>query len=189
VTGSCEAAVSGRAKDGLPLDPRAFAALVHPHLPRLYRYAARLCRHPEQAADLAQDALVKAFERQDRYDPARPILPWLLTLVRNACIDRVRSFDPIREAARRGDLDVTGVPGSSDPGDAAVAAERATVVEAALARVPVDQRSCLVLYHVEGLTLDEIADAEGVPVGTVKSRLFRGRQALADALGDRARDL
>ena len=165
-----------------------FTELVRPHLPRLYAYALRLCCDRDAASDISQDGLVKAYQNFAAYDPSRPVLPWLLTLVRHAFIDRVRSFDPLRTAD---DADDPAFPmaGGVDPSHAASSAERAAIVERALQAVPVDQRSCLVLYHVEGLTLEEISDAEGIPVGTVKSRLHRGRAALAEALGDRVNDL
>ena len=162
-------------------DPDAFAALVRPHMARLYRYALRMCGDPDAASDIAQDALLRAFERIASYDPARPVLPWLITLVRHAFVDRVRSFDPLRgadEAEGEGPL-----PSRSDPVDQASHAETANAIEGALKELPVDQRSCVVLYHVEGRSLEEISESEGVPIGTVKSRLFRGRQALAERLG------
>lgn len=168
-----------------PGDRRAFLDLVRPHLARLHRYACRLCADENAGADLAQDALVKAYERISSYDPARPILPWLLALVRNTFIDRVRSFDPLRAAADAVDGDLSLPSPGDGPERARLAVERRRMVDAALARIPVDQRSALILFHVEGLSLEEVAEAEGVAVGTVKSRLFRGRAAMADLLKDR----
>lgn len=159
---------------------REFADQVREHLPRLYRFALHLCRNPDAAQDCAQDAIVRAFERRDAYDPSRPLLPWLLTLVRNLCIDRARAFDPLRHG--EGDDETDRQEGCGDPIPVIASVEMGTHLERALRLLPFEQRSALLMYHVEGLTLEEIAEAEGVAVGTVKSRLFRGRRALAQAL-------
>jgi RNA polymerase sigma-70 factor (ECF subfamily) len=179
--------VGRRARQGIG-NADAFAERVRPHLPRLYRYALRLCRDRDAAADIAQDGVLKAFENVERYDPSRPILPWLLALVRNTFIDRTRAFDPLRAAADAEDESVHHRT-APDPADKVSGAERAARVDEALARLPLEQRSCVVLYHVEGLTLEEIAAAEGVPVGTVKSRLHRGRAAMAEMLADVVKEL
>jgi len=149
------------------------------HLPRLYRYAVRLCGSADVASDAVQEAVSRALERCDQYDPARPLLPWLLTLVRHAVVDRSRAFDPTRHAD---DVDSCGqsvLPQGQDPLEDVARAEEAALVGAALSRLPLEQRSAVVLFYVEGLTLDEVAAAEGVPVGTIKSRLHRGREAIA----------
>jgi RNA polymerase sigma-70 factor (ECF subfamily) len=159
---------------------REFADQVREHLPRLHRFALHLCRDPDVAYDCAQDAVVRAFERWDSYDPSRPLLPWLLTLVRNLCIDRARAFDPLRHG--EGDEETERQEGGGDPLPVIVSAELGTLLDRALGTLPLEQRAAVLLYHVEGLTLEEIAGSEGVAVGTVKSRLFRGRKALAEVL-------
>jgi len=153
---------------------------VGPHLARVHAYARRLAG-PDAGPDLAQEALVRAFERQGSFESGRPVLPWLLALVHNLHVDRRRAFDPIGVADDAdGDRDLCAPAG--DPEAAVAGAEVSGLVENALARLPVDQRSCVVLYHVEGLSLEEVSEAVGVPVGTVKSRLSRGRHALAEML-------
>jgi RNA polymerase sigma-70 factor (ECF subfamily) len=127
--------------------------------------------------------MVKAFRSRGSYDPSRPILPWLLAFVRNTSIDIRRSFDPLRDSGGA-DPDTLDNPGSAgtDPLAGADSEERRAAVEKALANLPVDQRSTVVLFYMEGLSLEEVAAAEGVAVGTVKSRLFRAREHLAELL-------
>jgi len=149
------------------------------HLPRLYRYAVRLCGSKDLAQDAVQDAVSRALEHSDHYDPARPLLPWLLTLVRHSVVDRSRAFDPIRHADDVDSCAPSILAQGGDPAEVVANAEQTARVEAALARLPIEQRSAVVLFYLEGLTLDEIASAEGVPVGTIKSRLHRGREAMA----------
>jgi len=164
----------------------AVANGIPEHLPRLYRYAVRLCGSPDVARDAVQDAVSRALERSAQYDPARPLLPWLLTLVRHSVVDRSRAFDPIRRADDVDSCAPSILPQGLDPAEVVARAEEAARVEAALARLPIEQRSAVILFHVEGLTLDEVAAAEGVPVGTVKSRLHRGREAMAVYLSQSA---
>ncbi len=164
----------------------AFNAGLRSSLPRLYRYAAHLCRSREAASDAVQDAVLRALERRESYDPGRPLLPWLLTLVRHAVVDRARSFDPFRRSA---DLDLIPPQESgagSDPARAAATVQAAARIQAALERLPLEQRSSVVLFYLEGMTLDEIATIEDVAVGTVKSRLHRAREALVSLLGPEA---
>jgi len=158
----------------------AFFLRVREHQAVLYRYALRLAGRPDAAADLAQEALVKAFLRMSSYDQSRPLLPWLLAILRNIFIDSKRGFDPLRDA----DHVQPEQPAEPhhDLSETASAAERSEAVQRAILTLPFDQRSAIILYHLEGRTLDEIAEAEGVPVGTVKSRLYRAREALGKVL-------
>jgi len=166
-----------------PGDADAFNDGLRACLPRLYRYACRLCPSREAAADVVQDAVLRALERRAAYDPARPLLPWVLTLVRHAVVDRARSFDPFRRSTDIDDLPQGALGAAADPARSVATVQASARIQAALDRLPLEQRSAVILFYLEGLTLDEIAGVEDVAVGTVKSRLHRAREALAALLG------
>jgi RNA polymerase sigma-70 factor (ECF subfamily) len=158
-------------------DERAFAELVSRYSERLWGVAVRTLRHPEDASDAVQEALVAAFRRAGTYRGDASVRTWLHRILVNACIDRIRHERarttvplPDRELqARRPDL----------------ATELVTrlAVDDALAALPVDQRVAVVLVDVQGWPVLEVAEILEVPPGTVKSRCARGRARLAVLLG------
>lgn len=161
-----------------------FVERTRPHWARLHRFAARLCGNADRAADLVQEALLRAFRARERYDGRQPIAPWLLTIVRNACWDELRAAGRRPESPLQDD-DLTA---DADP-DAlsrVLVTEKVLRLEEHLAALPAEFREVLLLVVLEGLTYDEAAVVIGAPVGTVRSRLFRGRAQLAARLaGDR----
>jgi RNA polymerase sigma-70 factor (ECF subfamily) len=141
-------------------------------LPRLRRFARNLTRNPHDADDVVQIAIERALTRLDQWHRDARLDSWLFRIVRNAWIDEVRS------RARR---DALFAP--EEAGDAiGVAAMDREVdrlsVEAAMARLPEEQRSAVSLVLVEGLPYKEAALVLDVPIGTLTSRLARGREAL-----------
>ena len=157
-------------------DRDAFGTLVGLHRDRLYAVAVRTLGDREEAADALQDALLSAYRAAAGYRGEARVSTWLHRVVVNACLDRAR-----RRAVRPTvPLPDTGVAVERDVlGDRETALE----VQAALAALPPDQRTALVLVDLQGLPVDEAARVLGVPVGTVKSRCSRGRARLAVALG------
>lgn len=159
-----------------------FAEHTRPHWVRMHRFAVRLCRDRDRAADLVQESLVRAFRARDRYDGRQPLAPWLLAIVRNVC------WDQLRAAGRRPEtpLDDDDLVGDADP-DAlarALATERTDRLEVHLASIPEEFREMLILIAMEGLSYEEAAFVVGAPIGTVRSRLFRARAALRKILLD-----
>jgi len=145
-------------------------------LPRLRRFARTLTRHAQDADDLVQIAVERALRRIDQWRPDASMSSWLFGIVRNAWIDesrarqrRSRLFAP-EEAAGQ-----VGVPAVDH------AAELLSI-RAALERLPDDQRLAVGLVLVEGLSYKEAAQVMGVPIGTLTSRLARGRLALESML-------
>jgi RNA polymerase sigma-70 factor (ECF subfamily) len=180
-----------RAQQG---EVRAFEALVGAHLPLVRRFARAFARNDDEAADLAQEALVKVYRSIRSYGFQSAFSTWLYAIVRNVFLDGARSRVGKERAAEQ-PLErrhIEGRPlldgaGAGDP-DAMRAdhrlereQERRRVWDA-LATVPHEFRSTLVLYDIEGLSYDEVAAIERVPLGTVKSRLSRGREHLRRAL-------
>jgi RNA polymerase sigma-70 factor (ECF subfamily) len=177
-------ALIARAKEG---DVRAFEALIEEHVPLVRRFARSMCKRPAEADDLAQDALLKAYQSIRGYRFHSSFSSWLFRIVRNAFIDATRSAH-----ARRGRLQEPIDPDNEPPGpDAAdperVASQRevSALLWDALRQLPVEYRTAVLLFDVEGFSQEEVAAIEGVAVGTVKSRLSRGHARLQRALVER----
>ncbi len=140
-----------------------------------------MLRDPALAEDAVQDAFLAAWRTAASFDPRRgKAQTWLLTLVHRRAVDVVR-----REERRRSDtLDEAPVDASaSTEEEAAVRAQR-RAVQSALAQLPDDQREALQLSYYGGLTQAELADRLGIPLGTVKSRVFAGLAKLRELLAD-----
>ncbi len=154
----------------------AFDRYVVPELGTLYRVALAITRDHAEAEDLVQDTLVRAFVAVDRFDGAYP-RAWLLTILRNTQINRHRGRRPSL-LADPADIDGFAGPASPETGPepAAMDAVFDDAVETALGSLGDDQRAVIALVDVEGLSYQEAADVLGIPVGTVMSRLHRGRK-------------
>lgn len=144
-------------------------------LPRLRRFARTLARDPHDADDLVQLAVERALVRIAQWRPGTSLLSWMFGILRNAWIDESRA------RARRGAL-FAPEEATADVGAAPDGAVELWTVQAAMQRLPAEQREAVGLVLVEGLSYKEAAEVLGVPVGTLTSRLARGREALAAAL-------
>jgi RNA polymerase sigma-70 factor (ECF subfamily) len=158
-------------------DPDAFSTLVRRHQDRLWAVALRTLGNREEAADALQDALLSAFRSAATYRGDARVTTWLHRVVVNACLDRVR-----RQKVRP-TVPMPEDGGPADPRDHLADRETAIEIEVALAGLPDEQRAALVLVDVHGMPVEDVAAVLGVPVGTVKSRCFRGRARLAVQLG------
>jgi RNA polymerase sigma-70 factor (ECF subfamily) len=162
--------------------PTRFDDEVLPHLDLLYRVALRLSGDPATAEDLVQDAVLKALRAWSSFRPGSNVRAWLVTILRNEFINNWRR-------ARRAPQQVDGdaLPELADHHDpdpegrffAELVDEEVT---AALDALPDEFRDVVVLSDLEGLPYAEVAEALSIPVGTVKSRLFRGRRILQGLL-------
>ena len=151
--------------------------------PSVLGTALRLTRSREDAEDLAQEAIVRAYDAYERFDGTN-FKAWMLRIVTNLYINRYRQR---QRGPQLGSLEDEGAiePVSSESElpdrllfDNAVGAE----IEEALSKVPEDFRMAVILSDIEGLSYQEIADATNVPIGTVRSRLARGRSLLRKTL-------
>lgn len=163
-------------------DDAAVAELYDRHAAFAYGVAHRIVRRDEEAEDVVHDAFVAVVERADQFQPERgTVAAWLVTTVRNLALDRAR------RRARRAQITDEELrheppPEVLDPESIAwIERRRAAVVEA-LARVPEAQRRTLEIAFFEGLSYPEIAEREGVPLGTVKSRAARALAAMRASL-------
>jgi RNA polymerase sigma-70 factor (ECF subfamily) len=170
-----------------PDDPHArFDALVLPHLDRLLAFARRRADSPEDAEDLVQEACVRAWQHiGELRDPERA-RAWLYRILRGVLADgqekagrRRRLVSFTRLEAAHEEL----VAGEADAlFDEVLARLTGEAIQAALAEVPDDFAASVELHDLEGLKYHEIADVLGIPLGTVMSRISRGRRLLAGAL-------
>lgn len=163
-------------------DLEAFNELVRAHERLAYNVAWRMLGDADEAADVTQESFIAAYEHLA--DLRGPFRPWLLRIVVNRCYDvlRRRQRGPRSLDALVDERAVPLAGPSADPERAALSAELARAIEASLQELPADQRAAVVLVDVQGLSYDEAAIALQVPIGTVRSRLFRARAKLRDAL-------
>jgi RNA polymerase sigma-70 factor (ECF subfamily) len=162
----------------------AFNQLVARHQDHLYALVYRLVPDRDQAADVVQEAFFSAYRNMHAFRGGS-VRSWLSRIAVNAAMDlqrarRRRPFQPYPELE-----DESWQPpaeASAEPESVVVAAERSRALATALARLPFEQRNCIVLFDVDGYDYGEIARIMGVSVGTVKSRIHRGRVALRTAL-------
>jgi RNA polymerase sigma-70 factor (ECF subfamily) len=149
-------------------------------LPRLRRFARALTRNPHDADDLVQLALERALARADQLRPDAAPAGWLFGILRNAWLDELRA------RSRRAQIFAPEEAGQNvgDPG-AATQADMLSVQDA-MARLPDEQRLAVALVLVEGLSYKEAAHVMEVPIGTLTSRLARGREALQAMLDEQS---
>lgn len=172
-----------RSREG---DLGAFNALVESYQGRVYNLCLRILGSPEAAEDAAQEAFLSAYRAIGRFrgDVFRA---WLLRIAVNACTDE------LRRRRRRPQMSLDASPAAVDgpleppdtsasPEEWALRAEMNRHLQAGLLRLPIDQRAAVVLCDVQGLSYEEIAASLAVSIGTVKSRISRGRARLREFL-------
>jgi RNA polymerase sigma-70 factor (ECF subfamily) len=162
-------------------DAAAFEALVRRHEGKVYAVCLRILGDAEEAADAAQDTFLTVVRKLDQFRGDAAFTTWLHRIAVNACYDvlRTKRRRPMLHLASDDPQPEPGPP-EPDHGDEVAGTRDAA---AALARIPEEFRVALVLADVEDLPYEEIARVLDVPVGTVKSRVHRGRVALARAMG------
>lgn len=167
-----------------------FAELVDRYQTPIVNYVCRMLGNYEDAVDLSQDVFLKAYSALESYRPQYPFPAWLFRIARNAAIDEIRkrrlstvSLDAPMEFE-------DGVAGREvqspglDPEDSYLGIEFADRVSAAIDELPEKYREPIILRHAADLSYEEIAEALELPIGTVKTRIFRARDALRQSLGD-----
>ena len=157
------------------MDPRAELVSL---LPRLRRFAYGLTGDPHTADDLVQAGCVKALERWHQWQPGTSLASWMFRILQTTWLDDHRTRQRQKTDSTDELPDLVGEDGRI------VVEQRsdARAVRQAVAALPEDQRAVVLLVTVDGLSYKDAADALGVPIGTVMSRLARARAKLADAL-------
>lgn len=177
-------------------DRDAFAQLMKIYASPIYGTLARCGVRPAERDDLFQEVFEKVHRAARRALPEGPVRPWIFAIAINSVRDafrraKVRSIvrlsdDPVRDSARGASADSAHgaghAPVSARPDRAAEAHELAGFLDVQIARLPLEQREALVLCALEGLSLEEAANALDVPVNTVKTRVRRARLSLAEAM-------
>lgn len=178
---------SGRAVDNFEVE-------LLSHLDTLYGVSCRMTKSSVEAEDLVQDTIVKAMRARDQYQPGTNIKAWLLRILTNTFINRYRRGGLERDVLEGPDADsltdgwvgATTMRAMRDPETQALKPIIEAEVSRALEELPEDFRLAVVLSDIEELSYKEIAEAMGCPIGTVMSRLHRGRKLLQKTLRDHA---
>jgi RNA polymerase sigma-70 factor, ECF subfamily len=170
-------------------DKQAFAELYDRFSGPLYGAALHILHDPTEAQDVVHDAFVTLWSKASAFNPARgSAFSWVVTLVRNRAIDRVRMRRRRAELlAESTPSDLGYVEGATHAsgGDSAAQGDEAQAVRAAVATLPLEQKRALELAFFGGLTQEEIARKLSEPLGTVKARIRRGLLKLRDSLAQR----
>ena len=151
---------------------------IEAEIPRLRRYARALARDVATADDLVQDCLARALGKLHLWQEGTDLRAWLFTILHNQYVNQVRRA--VREGASVG-LSETEPMLTRAPHQGKSLELRD--LERAIAKLPEEQRAVILLVGLEGMRYEEVADVLGVPVGTVRSRLSRGREALRRLMG------
>jgi RNA polymerase sigma-70 factor (ECF subfamily) len=185
-----------RCMDG---DTGAWAELVRTHHRRVYGLCYRFTGNPTDSEDLTQDVFLKVYSNLASFDTARGSLQvWITTLTRNLLVDHFRRTRNLRATGSLDDgwessdelkpIDRLTAKGPS-PHESAAQKELAKMVQEALARVSVELREAVILRDLQDMDYKEIAQVLGIPEGTVKSRISRGRAELARLLERNKREV
>ncbi len=180
---------------GRPPDEAAFARLVGKYQGPLTRHVGQMMRTPADVEDLVQEALAKAFAALPSYSPDYAFSTWLYRIATNHAIDHIRrrrlrtvSIDqPI--AAGDGEVHIEIPDSTYRPDRAIVESQRGAILGEAIANLPEKYHRVIMMRHRDELSYEEIAEALGLPLGTVKAHIFRARALLNKALKDRRGDL
>jgi RNA polymerase sigma-70 factor, ECF subfamily len=161
-------------------DRDAFDQIMRNHEDRVFSVCLRIMTSRDLALDATQETFLTVFRKANQFKGNSALGTWIYRIAVNTCYDQLRKGKRRRTEA---------MPEGFDPRDpsAEEALESAALrpeIQAALDQIPTDFRSAIILSDLEGMSLPEVANVLGVPVGTVKSRLFRGRRLLAQRLGN-----
>jgi len=176
-TGPDDAALLVRVVEG---DHDAFTTLMHRHEDRVFAVCLRIMGNRTSALDATQETFLTLYRKASQYRATAAVGTWLYRIAVNAC------YDLLRRERRRSSESMPSYLDPADPhaGDQYTSIELRPSVEAALATLTADFRAVVILSDVEGMSLPEVAEALDIPLGTVKSRLFRARRHLAGFLGN-----
>lgn len=164
-----QAAISG--------NPQAFGELVERYERAVYNLCLRTMRNVEEAKDATQEAFFKAFRALATFRPGAKFSTWIFSIAYHACCDRLE-----RQKRLSNEELPDGADPSPGPADVAQARDDARALRAAIDALPQKYRVVVTLYHLQGKQYEEIATVLGLPVGTVKTHLFRGKEQLRKRL-------
>lgn len=169
-------------------DGAAFSELMTMHEKRMYAVALRMCANREDAQDCLQDAMLRVYRSIGGFKGQSSFSTWVYRITMNTCLDELRR----RKTRNASSLDTmleggwSPTDGENGPEKQAVASEQRRVLNSAIAELPEDMRSAIVLRDVQGFSYEEIAEMLEVNIGTIKSRISRGREKLRQILRENA---
>jgi RNA polymerase sigma-70 factor (ECF subfamily) len=174
-------------------DAAAFEWLVRTHQDRVYDFCVRMLADREEASDLAQEIFVSIHANLDKFRRDAKLSTWIFRIARNHCINRLKYL----RRRGRGHVEEVGsvpeatlaeaAPAARKPDELIDAQREQELIQKAIARLDEAQRSLVVLRDIEGLSYEEIAEVTDLPMGTVKSRIHRARERLAELVADLSR--
>lgn len=167
-------------------DEAAFDQIVRLYADRIYNYVRRMVGNPQDAEDITQEVFIRAYQGLSQFDGRASFSTWLFRIATNLCIDHKRRqsrrvqtvpYHHDESDEEEGDWEF---PDTNQPSalDHLLSQELQAVVEGAIERLNPKLKTVLLLYDVEGLSYEQIAETLGIPMGTVKSRLFTAREQI-----------
>lgn len=171
-------------------DQGSFGRLVERYQDRLVSFLFRMLRDLDSAHDLTQEVFVRVYQALDRYDPQFKFSTWAFRVAHNLGIDELRRrkvrWVPLQrpESEEEGPRERELASKGPSPYQDLRNEQRGAAIDRAIAALPPDYRELILLRHFGELSYDEIAQLKRMPLGTVKNKLFRGRQMLKDKLAD-----
>ena len=180
--------VKSKIRDIKKGDQNAFAEIVEIYKDKVYQLCYRMTGNPFEAEDIAQEAFIRAYVNIDRFQMDRKFSTWLFRIATNLCIDRLRKRKPDYSL----DAEISGTEGMTlysqiasrdHPPDQEVEnLEIQSLIQQEIMKLPEKYRSAIILKYIEELSLQEISEILDLPIGTVKTRIHRGREALRKQL-------
>ncbi len=176
--------------DTTPVTAWNFESAELPYRDQLFKTALRMTRSVEETEDLLQETYLKAYKYYDRFEEGTNLKAWLFRIMKNTFINNYRKrkvqpqqveFDDLRESVENGLLEEFQTP-EADPESTFLEGEVDGAVREALASLPHDYKMAVLMVDLQGFTYQEVADTLAVPVGTIMSRLYRGRKKMERAL-------
>ena len=161
-------------------DQVPYGLLVERHQPAVFNAAYRLLGHIEEAADITQEAFLRAYQALDSYQTNRPLAPWLCRIAINLALNWLKRRRPALSLDEETGYDPPD--SSAEPQAVLLHAEQQRMLRQAILALPPDQRAVIELRHFQEMNYEEIAQALNISIGMVKTRLFRARRLLRDRL-------
>ena len=175
---SWEKGLAGRVLKG---DLDAYGALIQEHQASVFNVCYRITGNRQEAEDLTQESFFRAYQKLSRYDPSRPFGPWMRTLAANLCYNHIKK-SRLQRVPLEDEKDQIKDNPSTDPENLLEMSQEHRELYQALWKLPDNQRIALELRHFQGLSYQDMAEALNLPLNTVRSHLYRGRQNLAEIL-------
>jgi len=169
-------------------DPSAFNRLMEAHERRMYAVALRMCSNREDAQDCLQEAMLRIYRSISGFKGQSSFATWVYRITMNTCLDELRRKKNKQNTSLDSLLDTGWSPQdeSASPEKRAIQTETRKILREAIHDLPEDMRSAIVLRDIQGLSYEEIAQALDINVGTIKSRISRGREKLREKLKQKA---